>query len=989
MFKLLCKLIPMVLIFVLFGTGGFGSSITSFLKSSAYLKIATQGNPRQPYSMNNPSGTPNFSAAQILTQKTNGTRILNEIIAAASNLSLHEYVIPPGDYGFAQTFYKNATTSAFMINGIKRPENNPFTIKATGVTFWFDIMNAPAPTWGRAVYFNDCENITLEGLTVDTYIRNAIEGSLSNIDILNNRIEITLLPGTFNDEAKILEYPHLSGITQNRIIPIKANGNLIAPLYNINNTWGPEYLFINDITKSADGKYWLNFKNTTLLNTIFSANWLNAYGNDGTLQLGDGISLLYGVMGGIVIDNSKQLTIKDCNCYIAKGSIFEGGGYGNHKWINVHFSPRPNTNQILGGGENMSEGLRVGSTYDNCYFGLTSDDAINMHGFWGIAQSINGNSVIFDRVPSGVSAGDTIEFYDNTNGQLLYSYIISSINKKSDTDINGNMRDVTITFSQTPNGELVTSNATIWARYTTAECAGWSIKNCVFESNYQRILLQSGPGNFENNLINCMGAGLNLISNFYSYEGGFINHITIKNNTFLNSSLCPNSSPIYVEFINKTTQNQWITDINILNNLIVDCGGEAIRLKNAKNITVEGNIITNPLKYTALSYPAMQRATTAITGSNVSGVTIKDNKLFEVSSYTNGNKFYNSTATLTNNTAATDGDDTIATNAFLAYSNQYTSNQMINFVIPPAETPSDSSDLNNLSIIGSPFTENFTKNALGTLWSYDQSHYSIIQNADSIAGKSVEQDFTNASFGGIYAFGTKNKLVAGATYKLTVSYKLLTDIFPTNFYFGFTRDGFANQKNRKLDFTNNVKNAVYTYTREFTLDNFGDYYLQWFNLTGNDGSKIVIDTLILERLAAPTPPITFNALTASSGNIISGLSQQMTKFAFLQKVTLADGVIVKFFNKNNAELTETAYIGTNTIVKVSLDGAELSTYTTVLKGDIDEDGLVGVSDLVLIKKHLLKMLILNGINKNAADWNSDTKITISDLIALKKSLLSI
>jgi hypothetical protein len=172
--------------------------------------------------------------------------------------------------------------------------------------------------------------------------------------------------------------------------------------------------------------------------------------------------------------------------------------------------------------------------------------------------------------------------------------------------------------------------------------------------------------------------------------------------------------------------------------------------------------------------------------------------------------------------------------------------------LPPSatpETPSDASTLADLATVGKPFVENFTKNAIGSMWSYDMSHFSIVEDTQAIAGKSIKNDYTNASFGGIYFFGTKTKLTAGAKYKITAAYKVLSDKMPTGFYFGFTRDGGANQKNIQVDFTNKVKNTNYTFTGEYTLDNFGDYYSLWFNLNGKDGSIIVVDTYTIERIA--------------------------------------------------------------------------------------------------------------------------------------------
>jgi hypothetical protein len=211
---------------------------------------------------------------------------------------------------------------------------------------------------------------------------------------------------------------------------------------------------------------------------------------------------------------------------------------------------------------------------------------------------------------------------------------------------------------------------------------------------------------------------------------------------------------------------------------------------------------------------------------------------------------------------------------------------------------------------------------------------------------------------------------------------------PTNFYFGFTRDGFANQINTRVDFTGNVKNTVYTFKREFTLDYFDDYYLHWFNTNGTDGSVIVIDSLILERLAAPTPIITFNTLSVSLDNVVSGFSKDATCSDLISLLTTRAGVLVKFYYMGTLELSPGDFVGTNTTMKVFLDSASpLYTYTTLLRGDTDEDGSITISDLAMIKSHLLKTSALEGINLQAADMNSSSSVSISDLLAVKKELI--
>lgn len=168
------------------------------------------------------------------------------------------------------------------------------------------------------------------------------------------------------------------------------------------------------------------------------------------------------------------------------------------------------------------------------------------------------------------------------------------------------------------------------------------------------------------------------------------------------------------------------------------------------------------------------------------------------------------------------------------------------------ETTPDSTTIDDLTTVNATFTENFTKGSLGSFFSYDPSHFSIINDERAIAGKSFFQDFTAATFGGVYVFNTSSKLLAGATYRVTAKYKFLTDTAPTGFYFGFTRNGGANQKNVNVDFSGKEKNTVYDFTADYTLDDFSDYYMQWFNLSGIDGSKIVIDNLSITLLGTET-----------------------------------------------------------------------------------------------------------------------------------------
>jgi hypothetical protein len=177
-------------------------------------------------------------------------------------------------------------------------------------------------------------------------------------------------------------------------------------------------------------------------------------------------------------------------------------------------------------------------------------------------------------------AGDIGEFY-SSDGTLVAT-------RKLASDPVGDQ----VTFTE-PAPNNVTS---LKVRFPSLECNGWTIKNCTFVNNYQRILIQSGTGTFENNKIFNMGLNMS-VSNTYNYlEGGVLGDITFKNNVFYN---CANSPETYLFDI--AQNHEWEAKIiggkiDISENLFINCG-YAFKAKNIEALTVKDNIIINPIIY--------------------------------------------------------------------------------------------------------------------------------------------------------------------------------------------------------------------------------------------------------------------------------------------------------------------------------------------------------------------------------------------------------
>lgn len=62
---------------------------------------------------------------------------------------------------------------------------------------------------------------------------------------------------------------------------------------------------------------------------------------------------------------------------------------------------------------------------------------------------------------------------------------------------------------------------------------------------------------------------------------------------------------------------------------------------------------------------------------------------------------------------------------------------------------------------------------------------------------------------------------------------------------------------------------------------------------------------------------------------------------------------------------------------------------TVIKGDINNNGAIGISDVVLLQKWILNSPDAKLNNWRAADLNNDEEINVYDLVLLRKKLLEV
>ena len=557
-----------------------------------------------------------FSNEQKQTQREAGKAIA-PMVAKACGSGADSVRIPPGDYRFGkETWGKDGPIYALEFSGLQRDSTHPFTIDATGATFWFDLGDDQAPKAHFCLGFRNCSNIIFKGATLDRDPRGNIEGRIMQIDFANNRIEIRLsagitLPAKFNDN------------TEQRLLPFKADGTFCAPLYALQS--GGVHLKYKSVTAGADsGCHWVAMADSALLDTIRDPDWIKAYGEQSILRVGDGLSCVYSTAQAVSLKNCRSMTIQDISVHIAKGGANETGGFGGHLWKNCYFGPRPKTNQWQGGDGLMLNGTRHGTALDNVTITHATDDPANIHGYWGIIKSVEGNRVAFSRnaalgcaIPSDAVAGDRLLFFARDTGATLGGAIITAVSSES-----VELDRPTFAFAKAI------------AEWLDHECAGWTIQNCDWSDNYQRLLIQSGPGVVRNCVFTRMGSAIELNSVFPTVEGGIPRDIMIADNVFNDVNPIPRGATISVYFrTDQRAEAAPLSSIAIINNTFNHPGEAAIALSNVTSGVISGNRINNPIQYTALAKPGKPSRRQAIYLSRCTKISLFENTVRDPGNY--------------------------------------------------------------------------------------------------------------------------------------------------------------------------------------------------------------------------------------------------------------------------------------------------------------------------------------------------------------------
>lgn len=227
----------------------------------------------------------------------------------------------------------------------------------------------------------------------------------------------------------------------------------------------------------------------------------------------------------------------------------------------------------------MFNATRHGTTLDGVVIRHTTDDVANFHGYWGHIEDLAGNRVTFahsgefdSTVMRDAAAGDRLLFRDRNTGLPLGEARVES-------------KDGNVVVVDRPVAGF--TNAIVeWPEYS---CAGWQVMRCDFQDNYQRLLIQCGPGTVGNCRFARQGQGIEINSDFPYVEGGVAHDIRIVDNTFVDVNPQPGGAAISMHTHTYDGGAPPFTNITITGNTFIRPGSAAIRLDSFTGGTIAGN----------------------------------------------------------------------------------------------------------------------------------------------------------------------------------------------------------------------------------------------------------------------------------------------------------------------------------------------------------------------------------------------------------------
>ncbi|MBV9455958.1 MAG: right-handed parallel beta-helix repeat-containing protein [Bradyrhizobium sp.] len=342
------------------------------------------------------------------------------------------------------------------------------------------------------------------------------------------------------------------------------------------------------------------------------------------VAVGDVVAISNGSAHAIVVDGSAATSFIDVKLFASPGmGLLENGGAGSMMLQKVSIVPGPRpkgatADRLVSTNSDGSHFITVerGPTMEDCSFANTSDDAVNVHGFYYYVIDKPGpqHYRLTPKWDIGLAAGDEIESCDHQTFRSLGRTKITQLTKRHAPELKAKITALWKNKSPTPQpdliyevvlqqdlplkvGDAVTSLSRIGA--------GTTIRRSSFHA-CGRVLVKAPNTTvqecqFAYSASNALQAGSDI--GFWS-ESGFAENLVFRNNHFTHCITGANAltsgsgalGTIYVgmaapDSVKGFANNLQNRNLTIEGNHIDNSYGYGIFVSNADGVKISGNVI--------------------------------------------------------------------------------------------------------------------------------------------------------------------------------------------------------------------------------------------------------------------------------------------------------------------------------------------------------------------------------------------------------------
>lgn len=314
------------------------------------------------------------------------------------------------------------------------------------------------------------------------------------------------------------------------------------------------------------------------------------------------------------------------------------------------------------------------------------------------------------------------------------------------------------------------------------------------------------------------------------------------------------------------------------------------------------------------------------------------------------------------------------------------------FVNVNANIEDNTNVLDSLSVDKGELTPKFNKNIKSYTVDLDSSETEITINATG--NNTIEGTGTHKLVDGANVFEIISKDDDGNinTYKIVVnnpieSSSYLSGLSVTGYQIGeFNKEKYS--YSLKLD--NIVESLEVLAVAEDKNSNV--------TITGNDNLSYGNNIISIVVIGVDGNSITYTidvfiGLTKISSNIhaiddtyIKTINENKTS------INVKDEMInpnenLKIYDLSGNEVDDNSIVATGYTIKLIIDEKEYDSKILIIKGDVNSDGKVEVSDIIKLRLDILDISKLNSYQTYAADINTDGTIEVSDIISIQRHIL--